>query len=413
MTSESAYVWIWLPGAIEPVVAGRIDAIGVSHSFIYGRSYLNRHDSIPLYLPELPLVRGIQRPDPSWEAHGCLQDAGPDYWGRRVILAQHFGHLTRDSETDDLPFLTYLLESGSDRIGALDFQASATDYRPRTFGHHADLVELLSAADRIEAGQALTPALEAAIFRGTSIGGARPKALIEDQQGRRFIAKFSSTTDPYPIIKAEAIAMKLAVDAGLRVAPTRLVQAGGRDVLLVERFDREPDGGRRMLVSALTILGETPMTGHYSSYPRLADEIRARFTDPRETLHELFRRIVFNVVVGNTDDHARNHAAFWDGSELKLTPAYDICPQPRSGGEVTQALAISRSGDKRSRLHVCEAAADAFHLAPREARDVVEHTVAVVEDGWAAAAEAVGLSEIDRNRLLKGAVLNPSIFYSD
>ncbi len=207
--------------------------------------------------------------------------------------------------------------------------------------------------------------------------------------------------------------MKLAVDAGLRVAPTRLVQAGGRDVLLVERFDREPDGGRRMLVSALTILGETPMTGHYSSYPRLADEIRARFTDPRETLHELFRRIVFNVVVGDTDDHARNHAAFWDGSELKLTPAYDICTQPRSGGGGTQALAISRSGDKRSRLHVCEAAADAFHLAPREARDVVEHTVAVVEDGWAAAADAVGLSEIDRNRLLKGAVLNPSIFYSD
>ena len=112
MTSDSAYVWIWLPGHVDPIVAGRIDAAGTSHTFTYGRSYLDCPDSIPLYLPELPLQRGVQRPDPSWEAHGCLQDAGPDYWGRRVILAQHFGHLTRESDTDELPFLTIYSNRG-------------------------------------------------------------------------------------------------------------------------------------------------------------------------------------------------------------------------------------------------------------------------------------------------------------
>lgn len=410
-TSEPAYVWIWLPGATDPVVAGSIVEDGNSHAFTYGSSYLKRNDSIPLYAPELPLRRGRQRPDPTWEAHGCLLDAGPDYWGRRVILAKHFGRLTAESDTDELRLLTYLLESGSDRIGALDFQASATEYVPRTFEHQATLSELLSAADRIQAGEVLPPALAEAMLRGTSIGGARPKALVEDGD-RKMIAKFSSTTDPYPVVKAEAIAMHLAVAAGLNIAPTEMVQAGDRDVLLVERFDRN-DGGRRMMVSALTMLQLTPMNGRYATYPDLADVIRARFSDPDQTLHELFRRLVFNVIVGNTDDHARNHAAFWDGSQLTLTPAYDLCPQPRSGGEVNQALAITRSGDRRSRLQVCVSSADVFHVNRAEAQAIVDRAVTAVEDGWADAADTVELSEADRRRLLGGAFLNQSIFYRD
>ncbi|WP_299167952.1 type II toxin-antitoxin system HipA family toxin [uncultured Arthrobacter sp.] len=413
MTSK-AYVWVWLPGTQDPVVAGRIDETARSHSFTYGRSYVEREDSLPLYLPELPLIRGTQRPHPSWEAHGCIQDAGPDYWGRRVILAKHYGHLRPQSDTDDLPFLSYLLESGSDRIGALDFQRSPTEYVARTYDHQADLSDLLSASDRIEAGERLPPALEEAIFRGTSIGGARPKALLDDAAtGTRLIAKFSSKTDNYPVIKAEALAMKLASDVGINVAPTRIESVHGRDVLLVERFDRGENGERKMLVSALTILGEQPMTGHYCTYPDLADQIRERFTDARATLHELFRRIVFNVVIGNTDDHARNHAAFWDGNALTLTPAYDLCPQPRSGGEVTHALAIGRDGDKRSRLEVCEKAAPVYLLDRLEARAIIEHTVSVVKTGWREAADAVALSEVDRERLRGGALLNPSIWYQD
>lgn len=412
MTSDTAYVWVWPPGEEEPVVAGRVRREGTTHSFTYGVSYLERENRFPLYLPELPLVRGALRPDPTWEAHGCLLDAGPDYWGRRVILAQHFGRLTADSDTDDLGLLTYLLESGSDRIGALDFQAAPDNYVPRTFEHHASLSELLAAADRLQSGELLTPVLTAALLRGTSIGGARPKALIDDD-GSTLIAKFSSTTDTYPVVKAEGIAMHLAAQAGLNVATSRVVQAGERDVLLVDRFDRGIRGTRKMMVSALTLLELTPMNGHYSSYADFADVIRARFTNPDQTLRELFFRIVFNVIVGNIDDHARNHAAFWDGSQLTLTPAYDICPQPRSVGEVNQAMAINRAGDRRSRLQVCELAADVYHLTRVEAREIIDTLVAVAETKWDDAATLVGLDDRNRARLRCGAILNPSIFYTD
>lgn len=168
-----------------------------------------------------------------------------------------------------------------------------------------------------------------------------------------------------------------------------------------------------MMVSALTMLHVTPMNGRYATYPELADIIRARFEEPDKTLHELFSRIVFNVIAGNTDDHARNHAAFWDGRALRLTPAYDVCPQPRSFGETNQAMAITREGDRRSRLQACENAAAIYHLTREQARETVDRLVAVVETGWDAAADRAGIEERDRERLRGGAVLNPSIFSTE
>ena len=144
--------------------------------------------------------------------------------------------------------------------------------------------------------------------------------------------------------------MELARRAGLDAARTEVAGALGRDVLLVDRFDR-PEGGRhrRMVVSALTILNLDVMMARYATYYDLADAIRSRFAEPRQALRELFSRIIFSICVGNTDDHARNHAAFRDGTILALTPACDICPQPRSGGEAAQAMAIRRDG-YRARL---------------------------------------------------------------
>lgn len=122
--------------------------------------------------------------------------------------------------------------------------------------------------------------------------------------------------------------MELARRAGLEVASVELTEALGKDVLLVERFDRPASGGRRALVSALTILGLDEWGGRYASYETLADEIRARFADPRATLRELFSRLTFNILAGNTDDHARNHAVFWDGADLTLTPRLRHLPSP-------------------------------------------------------------------------------------
>src|SRR5690606_17469616 len=145
----------------------------------------------------------------------------------------------------------------------------------------------------------------------------------------------------YSVVKAEFIAMRLAALAGINVAPVKLVQAAQKDILLIERFDREktPTGWtRKAMVSALTLFGLDDMMARYASYETFAEFIRHRFADPKETLAELFSRIVFNILCGNTDDHARNHAAFWNGKSLRLTPAYDICPQGRTGHEATQAM---------------------------------------------------------------------------
>jgi serine/threonine-protein kinase HipA len=404
--ASAAFVWVWLPMADAPVVAGRLDREADRTTFTYGRSYLARDDAIPLYLPELPLRAGRIDPAPMRIA-GCIADAGPDAWGQRVILNRHVSR--RDLDTADLTALTYLLESGSDRIGALDFQASATVYVPRT-GVSASLDELASAADHVERGVPLPAALDEALLHGSSIGGARPKALLRDR-GRSLIAKFSSTSDPYSVVKGEFIAMELAARSGLSVAPVHLASALGKDVLLVERFDRADSGGRRGMVSALTVLGLDELGGRYASYANLAREIRRRFVAPERTLHELFARITFNILVGNTDDHARNHAAFWDGFNLTLTPAYDICPQPRSGGEATQAMAIGDDGWRYSQLIGCVERAGVYRLSPGEARAIIDSQLSVVRDNWQDVCDLAGLSRVDRAWFWGRQFLNPYCLY--
>lgn len=406
MTSEpqEAFVWVWLPGAEDPVVAGRLDAVGDAIAFTYGRSYLERDERIALYLPELPLRRGRVMPLVGTIA-GCIADAGPDAWGQRVILNHRIG---RDAEdTAELSQLTYLLESGSDRIGALDFQASSTEYVPRSPGEAqlSELASLAESAQKVEEGIPLSPALDQALLHGSSVGGARPKVLLRDGK-RRLIAKFSSTSDTFAVVKAEFVGMELARRAGIGAATVELAEALGKDVLLVERFDRPPPGGRRAQVSALTILGLDEWSARYASYEELANQVRARFTEPKATLRELFSRLTFNVLSGNTDDHARNHAAFWDGAELTLTPAYDITPLPRAGGEASQAMAIDRDGYRLSQVAACIARASTYLLTEEEARELVDRQIATIEREWDDVCELARLSEVDRRRLWHGAFLN-------
>ena len=410
---DEAYVWVWLPGATAPVVAGRVYRDGASLSFNYGRSYLERDDAIPLYLPELPLKAGAIPPDPDLSMAGCLRDGAPDAWGRRVILNRTFGMKGKEADIGALDELTYLLESGSDRIGALDFQKSPAEYVPRA-AQAATLEELLSAAEKVEKGVPLTPELDQALFHGSSLGGARPKAMIEDGD-KKLIAKFSSSTDTYNVVKAEFIAMRLAEKAGLSVAPVRLEHVAGKDVLLVDRFDRikgRDDWQRKAMVSALTIFGLDEMMARYASYADLTETIRHRFTAPRDTLREVFRRVVFNILCGNTDDHARNHAAFWDGKQLTLTPAYDICPQSRTGNEASQAMLITEDS-RRSTLATCMDAAANFQLGERAAAKIINNTLEAVRAEWQNTCEEAKLSEVDRNLFWERIFLNPSIFEGD
>ena len=401
----SVFVWVWLPGAAEPVVAGRLDDRGQVATFTYGRSYLSRPDAVALYLPDLPLQRG-EMPPRSGTLTGCIADGAPDAWGRRVI------EYRRHSTGADLAELAYLIESGSDRIGALDFQASSTQYVARR-GESASLGDLADAARHIEEGRPLPPALDRALLAGTSIGGARPKVVLSDPQ-RHMIAKFASTADTYPVVKAEYAAMELARRAGIDAAAVELTTANQRDVLLVDRFDRSPSGERRMMVSALTILNlhdAAGIAGRYATYTALADEIRARFVSADDTLRELFSRITFNILVSNTDDHAKNHSAFWDGEHLTLTPAYDVCPQLRTGGEAAQAMAYGRDGERVSQVARCIEHAAAYHLSGDEARNIVEHQIDVIAADWDGVCDLAHLTTADRDRLWGRQFLNPFALY--
>lgn len=401
---ELAYVWTWLPGATEPVVAGRLDDQPATTTFTYALSYRRRSDAIPLYLPELPLRPGAQQPE-LLPAHGCILDAGPDAWARRVIERRR---APTSSDLDvDLNEVTYLLESASDRTGALDFQPTRDEFVARG-DDAADLELLLDATDAMEVPGPLPTALDLALLHGTSVGGARPKATLR-RGGVDVIAKFPSSTDVQPTVKLEHLAMTLAREAGLDVARVRLVPVAGRAVFVVDRFDRPGDGTRRAMVSARTILRLTE-TGIGASYLDLADEARRRFTEPERTVHEMFARMTFNVLVGNTDDHARNHAAFWDGEHLTLTPAFDIEPRPRRGREAGQAMAVHRNGDNASRLDLCVQSADSFLLSPGEARATIDRQIAAIEDGWDAACDASHLTEDERAPLRGRQFLNAYAF---
>jgi serine/threonine-protein kinase HipA len=406
-----AYVWTWLPDATLPVVAGRLVPVEEEICFIYGRSYRENPEAIPLYLPELPLGSDLIRPMHGLAMPSSIRDASPDAWGRRVILNRASGQKGDALDELELDELTFLLESGSDRVGALDFQTSAAHYVARG-GAHASLSELLASAERVERNLPLSVELDQALHHGSSIGGARPKALIDDGP-RKYVAKFSSSSDIYSLVKGEYIAMRLADLAGLNVPSVRLVQASGKDVLLVERFDRVNVAGtwrRKAMVSALTMLELDEMQARYASYQDLAEIVRIRFTRVSETLRELFARISFNILVGNLDDHARNHAAFWDGSSLSLTPAYDVCPQPRSGQEASQAMLISDQ-NRASQIASCIDAAPHFHLDRNQAIGIVTDQVRVIGENWRALCAEADLGEVDRALFWGRQFLNPYAFY--
>ncbi|HQV17441.1 MAG: type II toxin-antitoxin system HipA family toxin [Gordonia sp.] len=401
MTSTSeAFVWVWLPGSAEPVPAGRLELRSDGLWFGYGRGYLARHDAISL-APSLPLTTDEFGPDADLGMPGALRDGAPDAWGRRVILHALTDARGRDVETGDLTELTYLLASGSNRLGAIDFQASATRYVSRT--DTASLDELGRAAQIVDEGGELPVALASALVHGTSMGGAHPKALIADGD-TELLAKFSTSDDILPVVKAEAASIELARHVGLDVPAARLVRAAGRDALLIERFDR-PGGGRRIpVVSALTLSGLGEMTARYGSYVDLLASLRESGSDAGE---ELFRRVAFNIAISNTDDHLRNHAAFWDGRALALTPAYDLSPMSRTGETASQAIAYGADGQRDSNLATLVRYCGEYGLSRRRGHDVAQAVVTAIHDNWDSAADVAQLTQAERAVLLGRQFLNP------
>jgi serine/threonine-protein kinase HipA len=327
------YVYITLPGMTEPVTAGRFtltaDRRGTPIGrFVYGRLYLARPDAVPLDPVELKLASRTYETTAMKGVFGALRDAGPDYWGRRVI--------ERRAGKPALSEMDYLLYSPDDRAGALGFGLNRTPPAPRrTFNQTLDLAKLQQVADAIVKEEdipadATTGQIEDLMLIGTSLGGGRPKTVVEDDVAL-WVAKFNHPADRWNNARVEHAMLELARTCGLTTSENRVVEVAGRDVLLVKRFDREKtvDGYlRARMVSALTLLRaeDTHQSRDRWSYVALAEEVRRVCAEPAENAAELFRRMGFNALISNIDDHPRNHAIIAKDRDWKLSPAYDLTP---------------------------------------------------------------------------------------
>lgn len=391
MTSEKfpdqAYVWAHLPQEREPVVLGLVTESGGRMRFTYARSYLERAHAVRLFgIPDTRHLPGRRIEAP---ALGHLADSLPDGWGQ-LVINRAMGR--------DATLVEYMLHSSSDRFGALDFQAAPDQYVAR--GSAATSEDMALATELIERGAMPTGDLADAFLTGSTMGGARPKFTYRDDSGS-WIAKMPRRTDPYPVVRFEWIGMHLAELCGITVALTELTSMAGRDVLLVRRFDREDDGSRLFTISANTVCGPLEDLGRWSTYHDFAGHLSV--TDNRE----LFTRIAVNIAVGNTDDHARNHAAFWDGERLGLAPAYDIDPCRSSGWDSNQAMEYA-PGRRRSNLAELATAAATYGLDVTEAREIISRVCDVISGHLEDLMSTADLTMADCS-LLRSRILNPGV----
>ncbi len=378
------YVWIYPPEALKPVLCGTLELVGGRLCrFAYAESWIEHPGAFELSV-DLPLRAGAFEPLHDQLIHPIFEDAGPDRWGRRII--EKTFNLPRRSEID------YLAVAGEDRIGALAFSESPDEYLPSSEQalRGADLGALLAAAQALERRDEISDDMRRLLRPGTSAGGARPKAIIEDQ-GRRWIAKFPAEGDTVDVCAIEHASLRLAHACGITVPDSMLVQARGRNILLVERFDRDAQGARRHFCSAKTMLLAEGIEAKDASYADLAMSVRRYSSVPTSDAHEVFRRMAFNVLMENTDDHEKNHAFLWHSDRWNLSPAYDIQPQLQNIGY--QQLIVGKDRYEPTLQNVmsdCER----FMLSEDEARSLLADMLERVSD-WQQAFAIEGVSEQD------------------
>jgi serine/threonine-protein kinase HipA len=311
---------------------------------------------------------------------GALRDASPDHWGRRVI----------DRYTGGVQFgeIDYLLHSPDDRAGALGFGRNAEPPAPsRKFNQTMDLARLQEFADAIIADEELPDSADAEQVRelvggGTSMGGARPKAVVENKDGL-WIAKLRHPEDKWNDARVEHAMLMLAQECGIQICDSKIETIGEHDAILIKRFDREKTktGYRRgRMLSALTLLraDDDYQNRDRWSYLLLVEEVRRISSQSRHDAHELFRRMCFNALISNDDDHPRNHAVIAMDTDWKLAPAYDLTPStPVSIEHRDLALDcgdVGRYANAQNLLTQCTR----FDLKPDAASaiiDVMEQTV--------------------------------------
>ncbi|PNQ77108.1 phosphatidylinositol kinase [Erythrobacter sp. SAORIC-644] len=404
MTTIRTYVFVHLEEG--PVPAGLLTMTDEPRNqfatFAYGRRYLERADRIAVDPVALPLHEAgtsrTFRTEEGFAVFGGIRDAAPDGWGQYLMYKAMGDRLP--SEID------LILASGEHRVGALAF--GPTSAQPERItpwgggpapGEEFTLAELAEAAERAQHVDELDENLRALLAAGSSLGGARPKAAtkIGDQP---WIAKFQKRGDSFPECRVELATMRLASECGLDVPPLDFRCVLDRDIYLIERFDRIPHGNwleRRPFASGLTMLGAHESEVSRFSYADLAGAIRQFGTEVRQDLHELFRRMMLNILVTNDDDHLRNHGFLFDGEGWRLSPLYDVVPKPQLGLERRLVLGVGPEG-RNATIENALAGAAVFDLGHDDAKAIAEDMSRTITTRWEHLFTEAGISAADRKR---------------
>lgn len=374
--AEKLFVHVDL-GDGDKVLTGQLLVDEKQGRFKYARAYLEHPRAFPLDPINLPLTDGVHLNPRTRETpgvFGVLIDAGPDEWGRR--------QLTKTRRPPPVTHVEFLLAASGEGVGALHFTAEIRDQpKPTPVRPFENLVHLQHIAADIEAGKEVDRRLEPYFFHGSGLGGARPKTLIE-HDGRHWIAKFGRDSDLVDMCRVEHASMRMARQAGIGVPDVEMTETARGPVVLVERFDRG-DGAQHHLVSVASLINKFDITQYDEaamSYPGILQLGKRIGSQTRGLAEEIFRRMLFNVAIGNTDDHLRNHAFYKAASapEYQLTPGYDIVPN--TGLQGSHAIALGAFGSTPSRDNI-EAAAHRMGIEREGAVGIAEGVLAVV-DHW-------------------------------
>ena len=390
--------------------------------FSYGTRYLDRPSAVEVDPVSLGMhaasVKGkVLLPVNDLTGFGGIRDAAPDSWGRRVIEAKLNVPANSLRESD------YLLQAGSNRVGILDVRPTR-DSGPQEGANASvhDLDHLLEAADRIDEGLPVPAHLEQIFIQGTALGGARPKATVRDRSGYLTLAKFPARNDAFDVPGVEMASLRLANAAGLNVPAVETLLLGKRRIMMIRRFDRywldrgtvaglgtnltlrptiERTERRTAFVSGLTLVGCDELQSNTKAYSDLAAAVR-KYCHPtviRQDNEELFKRMVFNILVNNDDDHLRNHGFIWDPSlpGWRLSPLYDVLPRPVLAADRYLHLGVGPEG-RSATIDNAFAGAGQFSINPARAGQLIAEIWAVVRE-WKVAFEAYGVEAQDIGKI--------------
>lgn len=403
---ERLFVYADFDWLDAPAIVGELSFDSVrgneTYSFSYDKEWLAKYGDVFLS-EDLQNFPGVQYTRPERDIFSCFSDALPDRWGRTLLnRREQIAAADEKRPVKRLTSFDYLMGiDDATRMGGLRFAKTKggefinVDQNLRV-PPLASVRELIHAAHEIEESEEKQqlPAkkwLVQLLHPGTSLGGARPKATVVDEEGKLTVAKFPSRKDDYDVALWEHFCHVMGRKAGLNVAETRIINGENHHVLLSKRFDRNDEGKRIHFASALTLLGledgDNASTGF--GYPDIVDFIIRHGSNVEQILEELYRRVVFYIIVGNSDDHFRNHGFLLSRKGWELSPAYDINPTLQEN----QSLLINRSTNE-SDLNILLMSADDYMLSKDKAEKILSE-VEVAMKSWQTEARRLGIPQRD------------------